>query len=129
MVQFQARAINYAACHSCIILCISILGLRSTLALAATNAFIFNWRARYIVSYADLTFITIYGIEQAQLLAKDVDNSGTIRSPDGGSTRTRDAELRKMLTDVLIDNAKLRKQVNSVTLCTVQDEKRASRQL
>lgn len=57
-------------------------------------------------------------LAEAQLLAQD--NSGTIASPDGGNTRTRDAELRKMLTDVLVDNAKLRKQVNSITLCTLK---------
>ncbi|KAL2458774.1 Phox (PX) domain-containing protein [Forsythia ovata] len=56
---------------------------------------------------------------EAQLLAQDVDNSGTITSLDVGNVRTRDAELRKMLTDVLIDNAKLRKQVNCTIRCTL----------
>ncbi|KAL2493482.1 Phox (PX) domain-containing protein [Abeliophyllum distichum] len=58
-------------------------------------------------------------LAEAHLLAQDVDNSGTTTSLDVGNVRTRDAELRKMLTDVLIDNAKLRKQVNCIIRCTL----------
>ncbi|GMI78114.1 hypothetical protein like AT3G15920 [Hibiscus trionum] len=59
---------------------------------------------------------------QAQLLAQDVENSAA--RPDeshkmkDGDKRI-DYELRKMLTDMFVDNARLRKQVNSVVRCAL----------
>lgn len=60
--------------------------------------------------------MTFHGIEQAQLLAQDVENVITLASSniDGRVIRTPDDELRKMLTDVFIDNASLRTQINSI---------------
>lgn len=61
--------------------------------------------------------------KQAQLLAQDVENaiSGENRSQNSNSidAHTKDDELRKMLTDVFIDNATLRMQVNSVIRCAL----------
>lgn len=49
------------------------------------------------------------------------------QSVNGSNKRNADDELRKMLTDVFVDNARLRKQVNSVIRCAlntyVQSEK------
>lgn len=64
--------------------------------------------------------------EQAQLLAQDVEN-GIIAAMSSNSNtngsvngrRTRDDELRKMLTDMFIDNARGRKQVNSAIRCAL----------
>ena len=63
--------------------------------------------------------------EQAQLLAQDVEN-GIIAAMSSNSNtngsvngRTRDDELRKMLTDMFIDNARVRKQVNSAIRCAL----------
>lgn len=60
---------------------------------------------------------------QAQLLAQDVENAvaavdETSRA-NGSNTRTTDDELRMMLTDVFVDNARLRKQVNSILRCAL----------
>ncbi|XP_027167452.1 PX domain-containing protein EREL2-like [Coffea eugenioides] len=55
-------------------------------------------------------------LAEAQLLAEDVENivASASSSTAGRATRTRDDELRKMLTDVFIDNASLRTQINSI---------------
>lgn len=55
---------------------------------------------------------------QAQLLAQDVESSMAEVYGDGIGDTTDD-QLRRMLTDVFIDNATLRKQVNSVIRCTL----------
>lgn len=54
--------------------------------------------------------------EQAQLLAQDIENSVTTADYSGSRT---DDEIRKMLTEVFIDNARLRMQVNSVIRCAL----------
>lgn len=61
-------------------------------------------------------------LEQAQLLAQDVENA--VMAVDeahniSGGDRTADDELRKMLTDQFVDNARLRMQVNSVIRCAL----------
>uniref|UniRef100_A0A7N0TFM7 PX domain-containing protein n=1 Tax=Kalanchoe fedtschenkoi TaxID=63787 RepID=A0A7N0TFM7_KALFE len=68
-------------------------------------------------------------LAEAQLLAEDVEaavSSVEATHTNGSDTSTVD-QLRKMLTDVLIDNATLQKQVNSVLRCalntTVNSEK------
>ncbi|KAK9282341.1 hypothetical protein L1049_005257 [Liquidambar formosana] len=62
-------------------------------------------------------------LAEAQLLAQDVENAvaaaGTPHNKNGGGTRMTDDDLRKMLTDTFIDNARLRKQVNSVIRCAL----------
>lgn len=62
-------------------------------------------------------------MEQAQLLAQDVENAvaavDETRRVNGSNMRTPDDELRKMLTDVFVDNARLRKQVNLVLRCAL----------
>ncbi|XAR50533.1 Plus-end-directed kinesin ATPase [Bertholletia excelsa] len=60
-------------------------------------------------------------LAEAQLLAQDVENAAIAASQNGTSsnTRTSDNELRKMMADVFIDNARLRKQVNSVIRCAM----------
>lgn len=64
-------------------------------------------------------------IEQAQLLAQDVENAlvaeGRSQNSNNADTRTKDDELRKMLTDIFIDNATLRMQVNSVIRCALNN--------
>ncbi|KAG6669506.1 hypothetical protein CIPAW_01G249300 [Carya illinoinensis] len=62
-------------------------------------------------------------LAEAQLLAQDVENAvaavdETSRA-NGSNTRTTDDELRMMLTDVFVDNARLRKQVNSILRCAL----------
>ncbi|XVF24763.1 hypothetical protein REPUB_Repub13aG0155400 [Reevesia pubescens] len=61
-------------------------------------------------------------LAEAQLLAQDVENS-VARLDESqnmkGSDEGRDDELRKMVTDIFVDNAKLRKQVNSVIRCAL----------
>ena len=61
-------------------------------------------------------------MEQAQLLAQDVENA-VIAADDAqdikGGDRMADDELRKMLTDQFVDNARLRMQVNSVIRCAL----------
>lgn len=62
-------------------------------------------------------------MEQAQLLAQDVENAvmpaDETRSINGSYKRTTDDELRKMVTDIFVDNATLRMQVNSVIRCAL----------
>lgn len=48
-----------------------------------------------------------------ELLAQDVVTS------NGDNSRTRNTELRKVLTDLLTDSASLRKQVNGVIRCAL----------
>lgn len=70
-------------------------------------------------------------LAEAQLLAQDVENIVAVVDEtyrvNGSNKRNADDELRKMLTDVFVDNARLRKQVNSVIRCAlntyVQSEK------
>lgn len=61
-------------------------------------------------------------LEQAQLLAQDVENA-VIAVDEAhdikGGDRMADDELRKMLTDQFVDNARLRMQVNSVIRCAL----------
>ncbi|KAL6285970.1 hypothetical protein ACE6H2_010360 [Prunus campanulata] len=61
-------------------------------------------------------------LAEAQLLAQDVENA--VMAVDethniAGGDRTADDELRKMLTDQFVDNARLRMQVNSVIRCAL----------
>ncbi|XP_058226699.1 PX domain-containing protein EREX isoform X1 [Rhododendron vialii] len=60
-------------------------------------------------------------LAEAQLLSQDMENAVTaaIHSSSGGTVRATDDELRKMLTETFIDNARLRKQVNSVLRCAL----------
>ncbi|KAF5453248.1 hypothetical protein F2P56_028163 [Juglans regia] len=62
-------------------------------------------------------------LAEAQLLAQDVENAIAVvdksRDVNGSNKRTTDDELRKMLTDVFVENAGLRKQVNSVIRCAL----------
>lgn len=62
-------------------------------------------------------------LEQAQLLAQDVETAvvavDETRSTNGSDKRTADDELRKMVTDIFVDNATLRMQVNSVIRCAL----------
>ncbi|KAI6689921.1 hypothetical protein NL676_026749 [Syzygium grande] len=62
-------------------------------------------------------------LAEAQLLAQDVENAvvkvDEIRNANDDNGRTSDDELRKMLTDMFIDNATLRKQANSVIRCAL----------
>ncbi|KAG5537516.1 hypothetical protein RHGRI_024846 [Rhododendron griersonianum] len=60
-------------------------------------------------------------LAEAQLLSQDMENAVTaaIHSSSGGTMRATDDELRKMLTETFIDNARLRKQVNSVLRCAL----------
>ncbi|CAK9164893.1 unnamed protein product [Ilex paraguariensis] len=60
-------------------------------------------------------------VAEAQLLAQDVENSVAAVSgnANGSNERTADEDLRRMLTNILIDNAQSRKQVNSVIRCAL----------
>ncbi|KAL0354818.1 UNVERIFIED_CONTAM: PX domain-containing protein EREX [Sesamum radiatum] len=58
-------------------------------------------------------------LTQAQLLAQDVANPVTSSSAENDDVMATDYELRKMLTDLLIDNVILRQQVNLVTRCAL----------
>ncbi|GAB4850065.1 hypothetical protein Ancab_029362 [Ancistrocladus abbreviatus] len=59
-------------------------------------------------------------LAEAQLLAQDVESAlAAAETSDGGGSRTTDDDLRKMLTDIFIDNATLRKQINSVIRCAL----------
>lgn len=61
-------------------------------------------------------------LEQAQLLAQDIEKSvaGLVETHSAnGSDRKSDDELRKMLTDMFVDNARLRMHVNSVIRCAL----------
>ncbi|KDP37061.1 hypothetical protein JCGZ_06117 [Jatropha curcas] len=60
-------------------------------------------------------------LAEAQLLAQDIENSVANLDENrnmNGSDRTDD-ELRKLLTEVFVDNARLRMQVNSVIRCAL----------
>ncbi|CAA6670487.1 unnamed protein product [Spirodela intermedia] len=80
-------------------------------------------------------------LAEAQLLARDngadVSSLGDASSKElsrnssamnGEDLRTSDGEVRKMLTNVFIDNAKLRKQVNSITRCALRIAARAEKE-
>lgn len=58
-------------------------------------------------------------LAEAQLLAQDVENAVTALDETRSTKRTTDDELRMMLADVFVDNATLRKQVNSVIRCAL----------
>ncbi|XP_057514181.1 PX domain-containing protein EREX-like isoform X2 [Actinidia eriantha] len=60
-------------------------------------------------------------LAEAQLLSQDTENAVTAAANNNncGNTRATDDELRKMLTETFIDNARLRKQVNSVIRCAL----------
>ncbi|XP_059456234.1 PX domain-containing protein EREX isoform X3 [Corylus avellana] len=62
-------------------------------------------------------------LAEAQLLAQDVENAvmpaDETRSINGSYKRTTDDELRKIVTDIFVDNATLRMQVNSVIRCAL----------
>lgn len=56
-------------------------------------------------------------IDQAQLLAEDSKAAASAdveKAHDNGICTRTDNELREAIADILVDNAKLRKQVNSV---------------
>ncbi|XP_068669145.1 PX domain-containing protein EREL1-like [Aristolochia californica] len=63
-------------------------------------------------------------LAEAQLLAQDDDDQGdkleSNTHRNGDDPRIADNEVRKMLTDIFIDNAQLRKQVNSVMGCALK---------
>uniref|UniRef100_A0A1D1YY63 Coiled-coil domain-containing protein 88B n=2 Tax=Anthurium amnicola TaxID=1678845 RepID=A0A1D1YY63_9ARAE len=80
-------------------------------------------------------------LAEAQLLARDdesaVMTSGKVQSKDplgnkstmnGEDPRAADHEVRKMLTDVFIDNAILKKQVNSITRCAIKTAFKAEKE-
>ncbi|KAJ1393479.1 PX domain superfamily [Sesbania bispinosa] len=62
-------------------------------------------------------------LAEAQLLAQDVENAvgavGETRDITADDTGTTNDELRKMLANLFVDNASLRKQVNSVIRCAL----------
>ncbi|KAH6800688.1 hypothetical protein C2S52_001152 [Perilla frutescens var. hirtella] len=58
-------------------------------------------------------------LAEALLLAQDVTTPVASSRDESDSLMTTDDELRKMLTDVLIDNAILRKQANSIFRCAL----------
>lgn len=57
--------------------------------------------------------------KQAQLLAQDVATPVASSSDESDNLMTADDELRKMLTDVITDNAVLRRQANSIIRCAL----------
>ncbi|XP_059640618.1 PX domain-containing protein EREX isoform X2 [Cornus florida] len=74
-------------------------------------------------------------LAEAQLLAQDVESAAAAAAAaaaansniNGGSVRTRDDDLRKMLADVFVDNARLRKQVNSIVRCALNTPDRSEK--
>ncbi|XP_077221858.1 phox (PX) domain-containing protein [Tasmannia lanceolata] len=58
-------------------------------------------------------------LAEAQLLAQD-DESAIIAAVERSQGNDPDDEVRKMLTDIFIDNARLRKQVNSIIRCALK---------
>lgn len=64
-------------------------------------------------------------LAEAQVLAQDVGTAITSRNLDGEYSRTAVDELRKQLADIYVDNAKLRKQMNSVIRCALQTASRS----
>ncbi|KAJ4958061.1 hypothetical protein NE237_025172 [Protea cynaroides] len=63
-------------------------------------------------------------VAEAQLLAQDDEHAVASGSKDPNmkrnDLRTKDEQVRKMLTDIFIDNARLRQQVNSVIRCALK---------
>lgn len=57
----------------------------------------------------------MFSRKQTQLLSEEVEK---LKLTSGGHRGTDDV-VKKMLTEVLIDNARLRKQVNSVVRCSL----------
>ncbi|XP_050234515.1 PX domain-containing protein EREX isoform X2 [Mercurialis annua] len=55
-------------------------------------------------------------LAEAQLLSQDVENYVA-----GLDENTTDNKLKKLLTDIFVDNARLRMQVNSVIRCTINE--------
>lgn len=53
-------------------------------------------------------------LAEAQLFARDTENAVGTSSIDDQNATTREDEVRKMLAHVFIDNASLRKQINSI---------------
>ncbi|MCD7449460.1 hypothetical protein HAX54_052422 [Datura stramonium] len=64
-------------------------------------------------------------LAEAQLLAQDVETTIASRNLDGEYSRTAMDKLRKQLVDVYVDNAKLRKQMNSVIRYALQTASRS----
>lgn len=66
-----------------------------------------------------LIWIFLPEIDQAQLLTENNETTasgvGVDETHDNNDSTSLDDELRKMLADIFVDNARLRKQVNSVT--------------
>lgn len=62
-------------------------------------------------------------LAEAQLLAQEdetlVTSANRSYSRNGSEQRMTDDDIRKMLTDIFIDNARLRKEVNSVLRCAL----------
>lgn len=58
-------------------------------------------------------------LAEAQLLAQDVATPVASSSDESDNLMTADDELRKMLTDVITDNAVLRRQANSIIRCAL----------
>ncbi|KAL9267960.1 PX domain-containing protein [Drosera capensis] len=61
-------------------------------------------------------------LAEAQLLAQDVETLSTAAASDTnhGGVKVTDNEMRKMLTDAFVDNATLRKQINSLIRCALR---------
>ena len=51
--------------------------------------------------------------------ARSSESSENLIATNGENPINADDEIRKMLTDIFIDNARLRKQVNSVIRCAL----------
>ncbi|XP_019170279.1 PREDICTED: uncharacterized protein LOC109165797 isoform X2 [Ipomoea nil] len=64
-------------------------------------------------------------LAEVELLAQDVETS--VATSNGDNSRTRNTELRKVLTDLLTDSARLRKQVNSVIRCALSPPTRSEK--
>ncbi|MQL81740.1 hypothetical protein Taro_014204, partial [Colocasia esculenta] len=93
-----------------------------------------SWRweksGRFSVKSAYLMLVDGGLRHEAQLLARDDENAlltvgkfpnkEHLGNMNGEDPRAADDEMRKMLSDVFIDNARLRKQVNSVTRCALK---------
>lgn len=66
-------------------------------------------------------------LAEAQLLAREDEQSVTSAnrsySSNGSDQSTMDDDIRKMLTDIFIDNARLRKEVNSALRCALSQSK------
>uniref|UniRef100_A0A3Q7FRM6 Uncharacterized protein n=1 Tax=Solanum lycopersicum TaxID=4081 RepID=A0A3Q7FRM6_SOLLC len=64
-------------------------------------------------------------LAEAQILAQDVETTVAGGNLDGEYSCTTVDELRKQLADVYVDNAKLRKQMNSVIRYALQTASRS----